>query len=192
MTKKKILLVTFVLVLIAVGVCVFHVSSTNKNKSSQQIVSLESTRKMPLRILTGMIYRHLIGYKMVCAEVGVELKKYPVYFSEKYKSGIQKTDEVWKKDGTTLEHVLIHFDPKLYVKIAADIKQELIDNERMAATFVLAHQAGVPVEEFKWTAELEKKLNLTDACTLLDEEAPLFLDNSAFDKDFSDRVLDLK
>ena len=192
MTKKKIAGIIFIILMVIAGGVFYKISDKDKGASKVLLTELESTKKLHLRILTGMIYRHLIGYKMVCQEAGIELKKYPDYFSEKYKEGIQKVDAVWQKDGTSLKDVLLHFDPKVFDNVAKDIKKELIDIERMAAKYVIAHQNNISVEEVKWTNEFEKKLNLKDACFLLDEEAMLFLDNSAFSKEFSDRVKELK
>lgn len=192
MSKKKILILSVAVLLIA-GVSFFFKDIGNKEKQSGfAVTQLESTKKLHLRVLTGMIYRHLVGYKLVCKEEGIELKKYPDYFAKKYQLGISKVDAVWKKEGTTLNDVLIHFDPKLYDNISVDIKKELIDIERFAAKYVLAYQNNVSIEDFNWTEEFENKLNLKDACFLLDEEASFLLDNSAFDKDFKDRLKELK
>ena len=192
MTKKKTAGIIFVLLMVIAGGVLWKISVKDEMSSKVLLTELESTKKLHLRILTGMIYRHMVGYKMVCQEEGVELKKYPDYFSSKYKEGIQKVDAIWQKDGTSLQDVLLHFDPKLFDNVSKDIKKELIDIERMAAKYVIAHQNNIPVEELKWTSEFEKKLNLKDACFLLDEEASLFLDNSAFSKEFYDRVKELK
>lgn len=192
MTKKKTVGIIFVLLMAIASGIFWKISVKDEMSSKVLLTELESTKKLHLRILTGMIYRHMVGYKMVCQEEGIELKKYPDYFSSKYKEGIQKVDAVWQKDGTSLQDVLLHFDPKLFDNVAKDIKKELIDIERMAAKYVIAHQNNIPVEELKWTNEFEKKLNLKDACFLLDEEASLFLDNSAFSKEFYDRVKELK
>lgn len=192
MTKKKIAGIILVVLLIVATGFGWRMSVQKKSSSGQLLTELESTKKLHLRILTGMVYRHLVGYKMVCQDEGVELKKYPDYFASKYKNGIQKIDEAWKKDGTNLKEVLVHFDPKLFDSISTDIKKELIDIERMAAKYVIAHQKNISPEEVRWSKEFEQKLNLKDACFLLDEEAALFLDNSSFDREFYDRVQELK
>ena len=112
-------------------------------------------------------------------------------FSQKYKTAIQTIDQAWKKNYSSLENVLIHFDAKIYTSISQDIQKELIDLERLTAKIVLAHQQNISVNEVKWTNELEKKLDLKDACQLLDDEAAFFLDNSTFDREFNSRVSDL-
>ncbi len=190
--KKKIAGISLVLLLLVVTGILWMQFTDKKEQQMGSVEQLESTKKLHLRILTGMVYRHLIGYKMVCKEEGVDLHKYPDYFASKYHEEIQKIDTVWQKDGTNLQEVLVHFDPKLFSKISIDIKKELIDIERIAAKYILSHQQNVSVEDVKWTKEHESKLNLKDACFLLDEEAPLFLNNSAFDKEFNDRIKDLK
>lgn len=191
--NKKFKLILFVVGLLTIiGVATFCiVAEKNKKAPKESVVATQSGRDLQLRILSGMIYRHLAGYDLVCKEVGYTLKKYPDYFSQKYKTAIQKVNDEWEKKGTTLEDILIHFDEKIYPTIAQDIKKELIDIERLTAKYILAHQNNVSVDDIKWTHELEEKLNLRDACLLLDDEAAFFLDQSTFDKEFIDRMKEL-
>ena len=191
-TKQiKIITLSAAIVIISGLSAFFILSKQNQKNDATAQIQEESNQQLQLRILSGMVYRHLIGYNLVCKEVGVELKKYPDYFSQKYKTAIQTIDHAWKKNYSSLENVLIHFDSKIYTSISQDIQKELIDLERLTAKIVLAHQQNISVNEVKWTNELEKKLNLKDACQLLDDEAAFFLDNSTFDREFNSRVSDL-
>lgn len=192
--NKKIKLIIFVIVLLSVvGIVAFCLDSDQKNNGIQKSkeVSAQKSKDLQLRILSGMIYRHLVGYDLVCKEVGYALQKYPEYFSQKYKNSIQKVNDAWEDKGTTLEDILIHFDKKIFPTISQDIKNELIDIERLTAKYILAHQNNVSVDKIKWTHDMEDKLNLKDACLLLDDEAAFFLDQSAFDKEFTDRIKEL-
>ena len=192
--NKKIKLIIFVIVLLSiVGIVAFCLDSDQKNNGIQKSkeVSAQKSKDLQLRILSGMIYRHLVGYDLVCKEAGYALQKYPEYFSQKYKNSIQKVNDAWEDKGTTLEDILIHFDKKIFPTISQDIKNELIDIERLTAKYILAHQNNVSVDKIKWTHDMEDKLNLKDACLLLDDEAAFFLDQSAFDKEFTDRIKEL-
>ena len=188
--KTTLLSITSIAILIGiVGYSFYHIN--NKENIKSEIENSQSAKDLQLSILSGMVYRHLIAYSLVCKEAGVELNKYPDYFSQKYKTAIQKINYQWEQKGTSLQGKLIYFDKKIYPTISQDVKKELIDLERLTAKYVLAHQQGVSVDKIKWTDKLEQKLNLKDACILLDEEASFFLDQSAFDNEFSDRLTEL-
>lgn len=189
--KTKIFIIAALAVIISGCGTYFLLTKNAHKETSTTSLQDKNNQQLQLRILSGMVYRHLIGYNLVCKEVDVELKKYPDYFSQKYKTAIQTIDNAWKENYSTLENVLIHFDTKIYKTISEDIKKELIDLERLTAKIVLAQEKNVSVDEIQWTAELEKKLNLKDACHLLDEEAAFFLDNSTFDREFNSRVSEL-
>lgn len=193
--KKDIQKIIIILIIfISVGLIGFSINKRNTpNQESEIILSNnESKRNLQLTILTGMVYRHLIAYGLVCKEAGLELKKYPDYFAKKYKSHIQEIDASWKKKASSLEYVLQHFDPKIYKDISSDIKKELIDIERVAIKHILAHDKKISISELKWGTEEEKKLNLKDACFLFDDQAEFFLDDSSFEREFSDRIQKLK
>jgi len=192
MNKKLKLFLISIAIITAIGFTAFYFSKGKEPTTpSTKEVNVKSAKNLQLRILSGMVYRHLAGYDLVCKEAGYPLKKYPEYFAQKYKTSIQKINDAWEADGKNLEDILIHFDKKIYPTIAHDIKKELIDIERLTAKYILAHQQKISVEKIEWTDELEKKLNLKDACLLLDDEAAFFLDQSAFDKEFNDRVKEL-
>ncbi|MBQ8251229.1 MAG: hypothetical protein IJY92_04885 [Alphaproteobacteria bacterium] len=192
MNKKLKLFLISIAIITAIGFTAFYFSKGKETTTpSTKEVNVQSAKNLQLRILSGMVYRHLAGYDLVCKEAGYPLKKYPEYFAQKYKTSIQKINDAWEADGKNLEDILIHFDKKIYPTIAHDIKKELIDIERLTAKYILAHQQKISVEKIEWTDELEKKLNLKDACLLLDDEAAFFLDQSAFDKEFNDRVKEL-
>ena len=192
MNKKLKLFLISIAIITAIGFTAFYFSKGKEPSTpSTKEVNVKSAKNLQLRILSGMVYRHLAGYDLVCKEAGYPLKKYPEYFAQKYKTSIQKINDAWEADGKNLEDILIHFDKKIYPTIAHDIKKELIDIERLTAKYILAHQQKISVEKIEWTDELEKKLNLKDACLLLDDEAAFFLDQSAFDKEFNDRVKEL-
>ncbi len=192
MKKKSLVILLSGLLIFGVAFIRYNHFKTKDKSSDFQMANLESTKDLHLRILTGIIYRHLVGYKMVCKAEGIDLQKYPDYFAQKYAKGISKVDEQWQKTGTNLKEVFVHFDPKIFEKVSAEIKKELIDIERLAAKHIIAQKNNISVDNVEWTLENEKKLNLKDACYLLDNEAPLFLDNSPLDKDFNDRILELK
>lgn len=192
MNKKLKISIISIIIIAALGFAGFYLSKQKtETNTPTKTVNMQSAKNLQLRILSGMVYRHLAGYDLVCKEAGYPLKKYPEYFSQKYKTSIQKINDAWEADGKNLEDILIHFDKKIYPTIAHDIKKELIDIERLTAKYILAHQQKVSVDKIEWTDELEKKLNLKDACLLLDDEAAFFLDQSAFDKEFNDRVKEL-
>lgn len=192
MNKKLKLALIVICLLSVVGITAFYLSKEKTTPISKSpATKTQNAKGLQLRILSGMVYRHLAGYDLVCKEAGYPLKKYPEYFSQKYKIAIQKINNSWEANGKTLEDILIHFDKKIYPTIAHDIKKELIDIERLTAKYILAHQQNVSVEKIQWTDELEKKLNLKDACLLLDEEAAFFLDQSAFDEEFNERMKEL-
>lgn len=192
MTRKtkgfalKSIIILLVAVLIGTSCYIYY------QKEDATTESLKSTRRDQLSVLSGMIYRHLIGYNFVCKEAGSPLKKYPDYFSKKYQDDIIVVDKSWHRYGKTLEDVLIKFDSSIYPTISEDIKKELIDLERVVATHLLARQNNVPVNQIQWNDELEKQMKLSDACILLDDGASFLLDNSSFDKEFKARVDALK
>ncbi len=187
--KKYIKILAIAVLVGAVGIT-GYIFCKNKNVSDIERLN-PGAKDLQLRILSGMIYRHLIAYSLVCKDAGIELTKYPDYFSQKYKTAIQKVNHKWEDKGSSLQNILIHFDKKIYPTIAQDVAKELIDIERLTAKFILSHQNNIPVSEIVWTDELEKKLNLKDACVLLDDEASFFLDRSAFDEEFNDRLSEL-
>lgn len=186
-TKKFFSSKLFVLIcifFISTIICIFtHLPQNNGNSLSSQLEAHQRGRDR-LNILSGMIYRHLIGYDLVCTDAGTPLLKYPDYFSQKYKDQINQVDLKWKAYRTSLEKVLTKFDSEIYPTISADIQNELIALERMVAQNILAQKTNIPVNQIQWTKQLEGRLNLKDACALLDDEAAFLLEHSSFDLEF--------
>ena len=137
-----------------------------------------------LSVVSGIVYRHLVAYNLVCTESGQPLKKYPEYFSTKYASEIRRIDEAWNRRGKSLESVLTDYDLRRYPKLAPEIQTELIDLERKMATFVKAQKANILPDQVKWTVEDENKLNIKDACLLFDDAAPEIGEKTDFAKIF--------
>lgn len=137
-----------------------------------------------LSVVSGIVYRHLVAYNLVCTESGQPLKKYPEYFSAKYASEIRRIDEAWNRRGKSLESVLTDYDLRRYPKLAPEIQTELIDLERKMATFVKAQKANILPDQVKWTVEDENKLNIKDACLLFDDAAPEIGEKTDFAKIF--------
>lgn len=144
-----------------------------------------------LSVLSGMVYRHLIGYNLVCTQAEAPLQKYPDYFAQKYESQIKQIDSKWEKYQTSLEEVLIKFDAEIYPVISADIQNELISLERMVAKNILAQKNNISVNQIQWNEELEKRLDLKDACILLDDSAAFLLEKSSFDSEFKKLLKEL-
>ncbi len=160
-----------------------------QNQSSSEKIDPQRDQ---LSILSGMVYRHLIGYNLVCSEAGSPLQKYPDYFGKKYQAAIQKIGLEWEKRGTSLDTFLIKFDVQIYPSISNDIKKELLELERVVARHFLAYQNNVSVDKIKWNDELEKQMNIKDACIVLDDGAEFFLSNSSFDEGFQKRLSTFK
>lgn len=162
--------------------------SLSQNPFKSIRVEEKKTYTNQLSVLSGMIYRHLMGYNLVCSTAGMPLKKYPDYFGQKYKNEMILINKEWQKYNTSLTEVLIRFDLEIYPSIANDIQKELIDLERMVAQNMLAHQNNISVDQLHWNAELENQMNLKDACILLDDGARFLLDQSSFDSEFKRRL----
>ncbi len=139
-----------------------------------------------LSVVSGIVYRHLIAYNLVCTESGQPLKKYPEYFSRKYTDEIRRIDEAWARRGKSLEAVLTDYDSHRYPKIAPEIQTELIGLERKIAILVKAQKAGVTPDKIAWTQEDENKLNVKDACWLFDDTAAEIGETADFAKYFKE------
>lgn len=187
MTKQRKILLTIVLSIFVVLVGLFFYLRQD-SKPQQEIAVKE---RQELSILSGMVYRHLIGYSLVCQKANQPLKKYPDIFGKKYKQDIQKIDTLWQKFNTSLHHTLIKFDDKVYPLIEDDIKSELLDLERYVVILLQSKEKNIPMTDVVWTDEFEKKLDLKDACLLLDDMSDFFLENSSFDQEFKRRINEL-
>ncbi len=151
---------------------------------NQQSASSESEQVDPLSVLSGIIYRHLIAYNLVCTEANMPLKKYPEYFSKKYSSEIQTINIAWARRGKSLESVLTDYDSLIYPKTQEDIKKELLSLERDYIKATKAKDAGTTPDKIEWTEEKENKLNLTDACMVFDEAAEGMVEKTGFENMF--------
>lgn len=189
MLKKSFLKKVFILIifLLCLGVSAF---TFYYQKTEMNSLPAQQTSKQPdqLSVLSGMIYRHLIGYNLVCSEAGYPLQKYPNHFGQKYTHQINQIDLHWHQYNTSLTDVLTRFDVQIYPTISKDIQEELIDLERVVAKNILARQNNIPVSQIPWNNELENQMNLKDACILLDDGAAFLLEKSSFDAEFKKRL----
>ncbi len=171
--QKRILLSLFV-----VALSIFAVYGLYRSEKTDNYLTLHDDVTpqvgMPdqLNIVSGIVYRHLVAYNLVCTESGQPLNKYPAYFSKKYTPEIRQIDNAWTRRGKSLESVLTDYDSHRYPKIAPTIQTELLDLERQMALMIKAKKENIHPNQVKWTAEDENKLNLKDACILFDDVAP--------------------
>ena len=173
MTAKRILLSILIILLGIFAVYGFYrPEKTDNYFMLQDDVTPPTGMPDQLNIVSGIVYRHLVAYNLVCTESGQPLNKYPVYFSNKYKAEIRQIDEAWAHRGKSLESVLTDYDSHRYPKIAPTIQTELLDLERQMALMIKAQKANIHPNQVKWTVEDENKLNLKDACVLFDDVAP--------------------
>lgn len=175
--EKRFFLSLFVIVLILfAGVGIYNVNRKNmplEMPDTNEVATQASRNALDqLSIVSGIVYRHLVAYNLVCTESGQPLEKYPAYFSAKYADDIRRIDRAWNRRGKSLESVLTDYDSRRYPKLAPEIQTELIDLERKMAILVKAQKANITPEDVHWTAEDENKLNIKDACLLFDDAAP--------------------
>ena len=74
-------------------------------ENSQPNAPQESEQVDSLSMVSGIVYRHLVAYNLVCTEAGMPLKKYPEYFSKKYAPEIQAVNVAWVRRDKSLESV---------------------------------------------------------------------------------------
>ncbi len=193
--EKRFFLTLFIAVLClfaAAGIYNFE----KKKKSSDilpetTIAHIETIKTTPngpdqLSVVSGIVYRHLIAYNLVCTESGKPLQKYPEYFSRKYAKEIRRIDEAWARRGKSLEAVLTDYDSRRYPKIAPEIQTELIGLERKIAILIKSQKAGVTPDKISWTQADENKLNMKDACWLFDDTAAEIGETADFAKYFKE------
>lgn len=194
-TEKNFFLSLFILVLILFAALGFLNTTTNTqqektNNIEATLPEKTNTRKMnemdQLTVVSGIVYRHLVAYSLVCAEANMPLKNYPEYFSQKFKKEINQIDRAWGRRGKSLETVLTEYDALIYPKIAEDISEELLENERMFVKIIKAQEQGIQADQVVWSEKQEQALNLTDACMLFDETAQKIVEKAGFEKMFND------
>lgn len=196
-TEKRFFLSLFILVLILfAGLGIFN--STDKTRSEktdtnnieiplpEKITQSKINNMDQLTVVSGIVYRHLVAYSLVCTEANMPLKNYPEYFSQKFKKEINQIDRAWERRGKSLETVLTEYDALIYPKISQDITEELLSNERMFVKIVKAKEQGIQPDQVTWTEKQEQALNLTDACMLFDETAQKIVEKAGFEKMFND------
>ncbi len=187
--EKRFFLSLFIAVLglfAAVGIYNFNRKNMADTLPDPTItpVSEPSNALDQLSVVSGIVYRHLVAYNLVCTESGQPLKKYPEYFSSKYTDEIRRIDDAWVRRGKSLESVLTDYDSRRYPKLAPEIQTELLDLERKMAILVKAEKANIAPDQVEWTAEDENKLNIKDACLLFDDAAPEIGEKTDFAKIF--------
>lgn len=154
----------------------------------QPSASQEAEQVDSLSMVSGIVYRHLVAYNLVCTEAGMPLKKYPEYFSKKYAPEIQAVNVAWVRRGKSLESVLTDYDSLIYPKTQADIKKELLNIERDFVKAMKAKDAGITPDKIEWTEEQESKLNLADACMVFDEAAEGIVEKAGFENMFREMM----
>lgn len=196
--EKRIFLSLFILVLILfAGLGVFNSKEQNySEKVAAEVVEIPTPKSFSdiknssvvdqLTVVSGIVYRHLVAYSLVCTEANMPLKNYPEYFSQKFKKEINQIDRAWGRRGKSLETVLTEYDALIYPKISQDIAEELISNERMFVKIVKAKEQGIQQDQVVWTEKQEQALNLTDACMLFDETAQRIVEKAGFEKMFNE------
>lgn len=196
-TEKRFFLSLFILVLILfAGLGIFNSTEQNRSeKVDSEVVEIPTPKSFSdiknssmdqLTVVSGIVYRHLVAYSLVCTEANMPLKNYPEYFSQKFKKEINKIDRAWGRRGKSLETVLTEYDALIYPKISQDIAEELISNERMFVKIVKAKEQGIQQDQVIWTEKQEQALNLTDACMLFDETAQRIVEKAGFEKMFNE------
>lgn len=167
------------------------ISSDSGAEIKTETTTPTPTTPDPLSVVSGIVYRHLVAYNLVCTEANMPLKKYPEYFSKKYTPEIQAINLAWEHRGKSLESVLTDYDSVIYPKAQADIKKELLDIERNFVKTIKAKEANVPLNQVEWTEKQENNLNLTDACMLFDEAAKELVEAGGFETMFRDLMKNL-
>ena len=196
-TEKRFFLSLFILVLILfAGLGMFNSTEQNRSeKVDSEVVEIPTPKSFSdiknssmdqLTVVSGIVYRHLVAYSLVCTEANMPLKNYPEYFSQKFKKEINQIDRAWGRRGKSLETVLTEYDALIYPKISQDIAEELISNERMFVKIVKAKEQGIQQDQVIWTEKQEQALNLTDACMLFDETAQRIVEKAGFEKMFNE------
>ena len=197
-TEKRFFLFFFIIILILfAGLGIFN--STEKNNvekttdlevvsvpKPQSLEDIKNSTADQLTVVSGIVYRHLVAYSLVCSEAGMPLQNYPEYFSKKFTREINQIDRAWGRRGKSLETVLTEYDALIYPKISQDIVEELISNERMFVKIVKAKEQGIQADQVIWSEKQEQALNLKDACMLFDETAQKIVEKVGFEKMFND------
>lgn len=137
-----------------------------------------------LSVVSGIVYRHLVAYNLVCTEAGRPLVKYPEYFSRQFTPEIQKINTAWVHRGKSLEQVLTDYDSTNYPKTQENIKEELLKIERNFVKAEKAKDAGTTPDKVEWSEQQENTLNLQDACMVFDEMAENIVEKLGFEKLF--------
>ncbi|MBQ6853835.1 MAG: hypothetical protein IJO11_00150 [Alphaproteobacteria bacterium] len=195
-SEKRFFLSLFVIVLTLFAACGIYNAKHPKTSDTQITptsvpVKLEpkisnSTTPDQLSVVSGIVYRHLVAYNLVCTDAHMPLKQYPDYFSQQFSKEIQQINTAWLKRGKSLESVLLDYDAQIYPKIATDIKKELLDIERRIVKAIKAKESKTTIDKIEWTEKQENALNLADACMLFDETAQSIVEKSDFKKLFTD------
>lgn len=176
--EKRFFLTLFIVILTLFAIMGLYNTGKKKNFIGTELAEVTLSAKPDpqtpdqLSVASGIVYRHLVAYNLVCTESGQPLTKYPAYFSNKYQAEIRRIDEAWARRGKSLEAVLTDYDSRRYPKLAPEIQTELLDMERKVAIIIKAQNAETTPDKINWTQADENKLNLKDACLLFDDAAP--------------------
>lgn len=195
-SEKRFFLSLFIIVLTLFAACGIYNAKHPQTTDTQitptpiplklQPEISNNTTPDQLSVVSGVVYRHLVAYNLVCTEAQMPLKQYPDYFSQQFSNEIQQINTAWMKRGKSLESILLDYDAQIYPKIATDIKKELLDIERRIIKAIKAKESKTTVDKIEWTEKQENALNLADACMLFDETAQSIVEKSDFKKLFTD------
>lgn len=195
--EKRFFLSLFVVVLVLfAAIIVYNKETTSGGKESAeaetapQTAAVEATGQRPdtLSVVSGMVYRHLVGYNLVCTEEGHPLTKYPEFFSKQFTPEIQAINKAWVHRGKSLEQVLTDYDSTSYPATKENIKSELLKIEKDFVKAQKAQDAGISPDQVEWTEEQESKLNLQDACMVFDEMGEAIVEARGFERKFREMM----
>lgn len=190
--EKRFFLSLFIIVLVLFAIVIVY---NNKKVTGEQTPTETETAQAAaeaqavpvpdqLGVVSGMVYRHLVAYDLVCREAGHPLTKYPDYFSNQFLPEIQAINTAWAHRGKSLESVLTDYDSLIYPATKENIQEELLNIERNFIKSEKAKDAGISPDQVEWGEQQESALSLSDACMVFDEAGEGMIEKSGFEKIF--------
>ena len=147
-------------VIAAVIYAISYFCATYFNKFDNDVITAAS-----------VLYRHEIGYKKYCAELGYEMTQYPQKFAEAVATGKDLISAEVAKKGYTLEEVYQEVEKLIGHLVYNSIVTEFYDIRRSMTIYMASEQSGLPPEEIEWNENLEKVMTDKDVCAMFDENA---------------------